>query len=94
MGFQGGQVNLCLMMKTSSKGLAFIAIYMDDCLIVVDDEAIKDAIKGLKTHDFTLKDDGTLMDYLLSCEVSFAKNGKHKHGFINHILSRRWKSNC
>jgi hypothetical protein len=29
----------------------------------------------LKTHGFTLKDDGTLMDYL-SCEVSFAKNGK------------------
>jgi hypothetical protein len=29
----------------------FIAIYVDDCLIVGDDEAIKDAIKGL-TEDF------------------------------------------
>jgi hypothetical protein len=34
MGFQGGQVDPCLMMKTSSKGLVFITIYVDDCLIV------------------------------------------------------------
>jgi hypothetical protein len=52
------------MMKMSSKGLVFIAIYVDDCLIVGNKEAIKDAIEGLKSHGFNLKDDGSHDDGL------------------------------
>jgi hypothetical protein len=60
---------------------------LDECLIVGDGKAIKDVIKGLKSNGFTLKDDGTLMDYL-SCEVSFAKNGKQAWIHQPHLIKK------
>ena len=68
----GGDVDPCLMMKRSEAGLVYIEIYVDDCLLVGNKEAIKDAINGLKNR-FTLKETGDLDDYL-SCEVRFNTN--------------------
>jgi hypothetical protein len=58
MDFTGGQVNPCLMMKENTKGIVFIAIYVDDCLLVGNQGAIDETIAGLKQHGFKLKEDG------------------------------------
>ena len=73
------------MMKEDSNGIVFIAIYVDDCLLVGDQAAIDATVEGLKKHGFKLKEDGSLLDYL-SCEVTFAKNGKE--GWIHqpHLI--------
>jgi hypothetical protein len=85
LGFEGGQVDPCLMMKKNDKGIVYIAIYVDDCLMVGDKAAIEDAIAGLKTSGFKLKEDGSLQDYL-SCEVTLSKD--KKQGWIHqpHLI--------
>jgi hypothetical protein len=85
LGFEGGQVDPCLMMKKSDKGIVYIAIYVDDCLMVGDKAAIDDAIAGLKKSGFNLKEDGSLQDYL-SCEVTLSKD--KKQGWIHqpHLI--------
>jgi hypothetical protein len=80
LGFEGGQVDPCLMMKKNDKGIVYIAIYVDDCLMVGDKAAIEDAIAGLKSSGFKLKEDGSLQDYL-SCEVTLSK--EKKQGWIH-----------
>lgn len=48
-----------------------IAMYVDDCLCVGDDKAIKNAVARIGKH-FKLKIEETLSDYL-SCEILFNK---------------------
>jgi hypothetical protein len=85
LGFEGGQVNPCLMMKKNDKGIVNIAIYVDDYLMVGDKAAIEDVIAGLKSRGFKLKEDGSLQDYL-SCEVTLSKD--KKQGWIHqpHLI--------
>jgi hypothetical protein len=68
------------MMEKNDKGIVYIAIYVDDCLMVGDKVAIEDAIAGLKTSGFKLKEDGSSQDYL-SCEVTLSKD--KKQGWIH-----------
>jgi hypothetical protein len=84
LGFEGGQVDPCLMMKKNDKGIVYIAIYVDDCLMVGDKATIEDVIAGLKTSGFKLKEDA-LQDYL-SCEVTLSEN--KKQGWIHqpHLI--------
>ena len=39
-GFIGGNVDTCLYMKKSEKGVVYIALYMDDHLLIGNPEAI------------------------------------------------------
>jgi hypothetical protein len=48
-----------------------LAMYIDDCLCVGDDKAIKNAVARIGKH-FKLKIQETLLDYL-SCEILFNK---------------------
>ena len=48
IGFTGGDVDPCLFSKKSKKGLCFIAIYVDDNLMIGHNAAIEDAIRLLK----------------------------------------------
>ena len=73
IGFTGGDVDPCLFMKESSKGLVYVALYVDDNLIVGHRAAIDDAIKQMKKHGLVLKVEDDLKDYL-SCEVQFSKD--------------------
>ena len=85
MGFEGGDVDPCLMMKNGTKGIVFIAIYVDDCLLIGTEEAINEAVEGLQAHGFKLKEDGTLHDYL-SCDVILSDD--KSEGWIHqpHLL--------
>ena len=65
----------CLCFKKNNKGMCFIAIYVDDNLLVGNREAIKETIKDLKANGLILKIEDDLKDYL-SCEVKFLKDMK------------------
>ena len=47
MGFVGGTANPCLYVKKSAKGFVYIALYMDDDLMVETPKAIDGAIETL-----------------------------------------------
>jgi len=68
LGFKGGYADPCLMMKKNEKGICYIAIWVDDSLLVGDEELIDDVIKGLEDQGFKLKKEDNLNDYL-SCQI-------------------------
>ena len=73
IGFTGGDVDPCLFVKKSSLGIVFIALYVDDNLLIGHPKAIEDAIEQMKKHGFILKIEDDLNDNL-SCEIQFSKD--------------------
>jgi hypothetical protein len=47
---------------------AFVGIYVNDCLVIRNENGINDVINGLKTYKFRLKIADHLKDYL-SCRI-------------------------
>ena len=72
LGFKGGYPDPCLMTRHSDDGIVFIAIWVDDSLLVGDKVAIDKTIEDLRGKGFTLKVEGSLKDYL-SCEITLDK---------------------
>ena len=68
----------------------FLAVWVDDSLLVGDTKAIDKAIQDLKDEGFVLKEDGSLDDYL-SCEISM--NEDKTVGWIHqpHLLTKMEK---
>ena len=79
------------MVKHDKSGIVYIAIYVDDCLLIGDKKAIEQAITDIKATGFKLKEDGSLEDYL-SCEVTI--NYQERKGWIHqpHLI-RKIESN-
>ncbi len=73
IGFEGGEVDPCLFMRKSKKGLVYIALYVDDNLLVGHPAAIEETVQQLKAHGLILKIEDDLADYL-SCEIVFSKD--------------------
>ena len=73
LGFIGGSVPPCLYMKKSAKGVVYIALYVDDDLMVGDMMAIDDAIAALKSNRLVLKVREGLQD-CLSYDIKFSKD--------------------
>ena len=63
------------LVKKSVKGLLYIALYVDNNLMVGDVKAIDDAISALKNNGLVLKVMEGLQDYL-SCKIKFSKDKK------------------
>ena len=65
----------------------FLAVWVDDSLLVGDSKAIDKAIQDLRDEGFVLKKYGSLDDYL-SCEISM--NEEKTVGWIHqpHLLTR------
>ena len=74
IGFEGGDVDPCLYVWKNNKGIVFIAIYVDDNLLVGNKEAIDKTIELLQKEGFNLKIEDNLEDYL-SCNIHFSKSG-------------------
>lgn len=64
LGFAGGYPDPCLMTRKNENGICFIAIWVDDSLLVGHEKAIQQTIDDLQREDFELKIDGSLEDYL------------------------------
>jgi hypothetical protein len=73
LGFVGGYPDPCLMTRHGKEGVVFIAIWVDDSLLVGDQKAIDKTIEDLRMKGFTLKVEGSLQDYL-SCEITLDKD--------------------
>ena len=86
-GFTGGRVDPCLMMRKNEKGVVYVAIWVDDSLLVGDDAAIDATIEDLQKAGFKLKIEGSLDDYL-SCQI--ITNEKGDKGWIQqpHLIKK------
>ena len=71
IGFTGGDVDPCLFVRRNELGICFIAIYVDDNLLVGHPKAIDDVIDKLRQKGLTLTVEGDLHDYL-SCHIVFS----------------------
>ena len=67
IGFKQSTADPCLFVRRNELGVAYIAMWVDDCLCIGDKRAIDDAIAGISKH-FTMKLEYGLQDYL-SCEI-------------------------
>ena len=87
IGFIGGNADPCLFKRQDKNGTVFIAIWVDDSLLIGDDSAIEATIKDLRNAGFNLKIEGSLDDYL-SCEISMNEN--NTKGWIHqpHLLKK------
>jgi hypothetical protein len=86
IGFLGGDVDPCLFYRKNKKGTCYIALYVDDNLIVGDMSAINDAIQALKNRKLILKIQDDLKDYL-SCEILFSNNATQAWVGQPHLIS-------
>ena len=73
IGFRRSQVDPCLLIRKNKKGLILLALYVDDCLAIGHEDALKTLIEEMKAHGLTLKVEEELSDYL-SCEIRFNKD--------------------
>ena len=78
-------------MKRSEKGLVYIALYVDENLVVGHPEAIKQVIQDLRENGLILKIDNDLTDYL-SCEIKFSDNRKSAWLGQPHLIANLEKS--
>ena len=87
LNFEGGYPDPCLMTRRTEKGVVFIAIWVDDSLLVGNQMAIDETINDLKNEGFTLKVEGSLHDYL-SCEILIDR--ENKLGWIHqpHLVDK------
>ncbi len=72
-GFNGGEVDPCLLMKKGESGIVFIGMYVDDCLLIGDKKAIEETIEIVKT-EFTVKTEWNPADYL-GCDLKYKSDG-------------------
>jgi hypothetical protein len=68
IGFVGRNADPCMMVSCNNNGFCFIAIWVDDSLLIGHDAAIEQTIHDLKAHGFGLKIEGESDDYL-SCKM-------------------------
>ena len=87
IGFEGGYPDPCLMMRKNEKGIVYIAIWVDDSLLVGDKDAILEVVADLKKEGFNLKLEGTLEDYL-SCEITFNKDESIAWVHQPHLITK------
>jgi hypothetical protein len=87
-GFIQSAADPCLYVRRDDMGVIYIAMYVDDCLCVGNDKAIRNAIVKIGKH-FKLKIKETLSDYL-SCKILINKDRTNKMIWIGqpHMIKK------
>ena len=83
-------VDTCLYVKKSEKSIMFVALYIDNNLMVGDIEAIDEPILALEENGLVLKIMEGLQDYL-SCKIRFSKNKKRAWLGQPHLIENLCK---
>ena len=83
----GGDFDPCLYMKRDKNGLIYLALYVDDNLLIVDENAIEETIKELRKTGLVLKVYYSLEDYI-SCEIEFMNNGQSAWLGQPHLIEK------
>ena len=68
--FVRGSIDPCLYVKKSGKGIVYVALYVEDNLMICNIAAIDDAIEPLKSKGLVLKIVEGLLDHL-TCKIKF-----------------------
>ena len=84
--FVGGSIEPCLYIKRSAKGIVYIALYVDDNLMIGNIAAINDAILALKNKGLVLKILEGLQDYF-SCKMKILDDKKHAWLGQPHLIN-------
>ena len=87
IGFSGSKSDPCLWTKWTDNHVILIGIYVDDCLVIGDEEKIKNLVDELQIHGFNLKVEEELVDYL-SCRII---ENEHNNSILMlqpHLISR------
>ena len=73
------------MTRVNELGLVFMALYVDDCLVIGDSKAMNATINHMRAKGLSLKIEEELTDYL-SCQIKL--NRKEKKGWIGqpHLI--------
>jgi len=87
IGFVGGDVDPCLLMRNDENGLIYVAVYVDDNILIGTDRAIEDTVKRLKAKGLVLKETDNLDDYL-SCQIMFSNDGQSAWLGQPHLISK------
>ena len=74
-GFFGGSIDPCLYVKKSVKDIIYVALYVDDNLMIGDVAALHDIIEALKTKGLVLKIVEGLQEHL-SFKIKFSEDKK------------------
>ena len=87
IGFKGGYPDPCLMTRQDENGIVFIAVWVDDSLLIGNMTAIDATIRDLKKEGFNLNIEGSLDDYL-SCEITILDD--NSMGWIHqpHLITK------
>ena len=90
LGFELGNVNACLHVKKSVKGVVYIALCIDNNLVVRNIEAIDDAKSAFKSNWVVCKVMEGLQDYLY-CETKFSEDKKRAWLGQSHLIKNMEK---
>ena len=74
--FIGGSIDPCFYVNKSAKGIVYIALYVDNNLMVGNIATIHDVIKALKSKGLVLKIVEGLQDNF-SCKIKFFDDKRH-----------------
>ena len=74
IGFHQSKSDPCLFVRQNERGLAMVAIYIDDGYACGDRAALDQMIEQLQATKLKLKVEHSMEDYL-SCQVLFSKDG-------------------
>ncbi len=88
-GFNGGEVDPCLILKQYEKDVVFVAIYVDENLHMGHPEAMEDTIEQLKKNGIIVKVEDDLIVYL-SNEIHF-NSERRKSWLGQHNVWKFWK---
>jgi hypothetical protein len=75
IGFLGVNADPCMMVRKNNHNIVFIAIWVDNSLLIGHCKSIENTFEDLKANGFGLKIEGDLDDYL-SCEITFSRDNK------------------
>lgn len=71
LNFVCSNADPCLLYRTSASGTVFVWLYVDDFLLVGDDEAIEEAIEEIKAA-YSVKELGQVEEYV-GCKIKVMK---------------------
>jgi hypothetical protein len=88
IGFYGSKSDPCLWTMWGEKvnHMIIIGIYVDDCLIIGKNESIDCLIDKLKKHEFNLKVEKNVNEYL-SCCIEESKDEAKLTMILPHLLT-------
>ena len=85
MGFIHLKADPCLLTHKNEKGIVYVAVWVDDSLLIGDKQGIMDLIKEIEQTTMTFKVTDSLQNYL-SCEINFDMNKTRVWIYQPHLI--------